>query len=225
MSYFGESPTRDTDLNCSNRLMLLIIDLPSLRLKEKILLDCPRYAPDPQLVQQLLQAAKALDENLAGWKDTVPQLWRYTSTNIEYETKTDVYPTHIDIYFDHLVASTWNSWRAYRLYVLAVIKKCTSTLAGNHENHDFKREEFEAVDTIQSLVNDICSSIPFHLGHTINDKDNDSLLYPHAVGSRQGPSTTGALGTFLMKFPLSVAVAMTHVPESQRRWMREYLDL
>ncbi len=222
MACFKDTPKQNKNLTCANRLVLLAIDIPSLRLREKDLLDCPRYTLDLNLVIELMQAAKAVDDGLATWSETVPEVWHYVSIAIGHQTLVDVYPRSLDIYYDEVVASTWNSWRAYRLYVLTIVMKCASLLSALRGDLDFEREDFEAINTIQELVNGICSSVPFHLGHTANGKATGRPLYPHAVGSRLEPGPTGSLGVFLMKWPLSVASTMTCVPESQRRWMREY---
>ena len=222
MACFKEIPVQNEKLNCANRLVLLTIDLPSLRQKEKDLLDCSRYAPDPKLVTELMRIAKAVDADLVRWSETVPEAWQYVSTSIGNENQTDVYPKSIDIYYDDLVASTWNSWRVYRLYVLTIIMKCASILSTFDCDLYSEREDLEAMNTIQQLVNSICSSVPFHLGHTVDDQNRYRSLYPHAIGSGLGPSPTGAMGVFMLKSPLSVASTMTSVPESQRRWMREY---
>lgn len=169
-----------------------------------------------------MQDAKAVDADLVKWSEAVPEVWHYVSIAVGNGTLMDVYPRSIDIYYDTIVASTWNSWRAYRLYVLTIVMKCASILFTLHGDPDTEREDFEVIDTIQRLVNGICSSVPFHIGHTINGTDTARSLYPHAVGSRQIPDPVGALGVFMMKWPLSVASTMTCVPESQQRWMREY---
>ncbi len=225
MACFKETPTQNKQLTCANRLVVLTMPIPGLRLREKDLLDCPRYAPAPELVTELMQAAKAVDANLVKWSEKVPEVWHYFSTAVGNETLMDVYPRSIGIYYDTVVASTWNAWRAYRLYVLTTVMKCASTLFALDGDPDAEREDFEAIDTIQELVNGICSSVPFHLGHTINGVDTARSLYPHAVGSRLEPGPIGALGVFLMKWPLSVASTMTCIPESQQRWIREYQTL
>ncbi len=212
-------------LNCANRLVLLTIDIPSLRLRERELLDCPRFRPDPELVAGLMRDAKAIDDNLTRWRDTVPESWHYVSIPTRTETQADLYPKSIDIYDDNAIASNWNAWRAYRLYVLAIIEKCALVLSKFHGDPNFEWEDFASINTIRELVNDICSTIPFHLGYTINDEHRTKSIYPHAFGSVQEPSSPGAWGVFMIKWPLSVALAMSYLPESQRRWMREYQAL
>ena len=172
-----------------------------------------------------MQAAKAMDLDLVGWSDTVPKEWHYVSTAIGNETQKDVYPQSIDTYDDDLVANNWNSWRMYRLHLLTIIMKCTSILSISKGDLKYEREDFQAIDTIQELVNGICSSVPFHLGHIVDDKYRSRSLYPHAFGAALEPSPTGALGVFMLKAPLNVAATMTCVPESQRRWMRQYQSL
>lgn len=222
LACFKDTPIQNKQLTCANCLVILTMPIPGLRLREKNLLDCPRHAPAPELVIELMQAAKAVDANLVKWSEKVPKVWHFVSTAVGNETLMDVYPKSIDIYYDTVVASTWNSWRAYRLYVLTIVMKCASTLFALNGDVDAERDDFEAINTTQELVNGICASVPFQLGHTINGIDTARSLYPHAVGSRLEPGSYGALGVFLIKWPLSVASTMTCIPESQKRWMREY---
>ena len=225
ITYFKDTPVPNEKLNCANRLVLLTVDIPSLRRTERHLLDCSRYTRDPKLVTELMQAAEAIDVDLVRWSDTVPNEWHYLSTPITDETKKDVYPRSIDLYDDDLVANNWNSWRMNRLHLLTIIVKCASILSTLRSDSNTEREDFQAIDTIQELVNGICASVPFHLGHIIDDKYRSRSLYPHAFGSALRPSPTGALGVFMLKEPLNVASTMSCIPESQRRWMREYQAL
>ena len=222
MDYFKNAPIQNDELNCANRMVLLTIEIPSLRQREKDLFDSPSYRPSPEAVVGLMQAAKAVDADLVRWSETVPKAWHYVSITTENEVRTDVYPRSIDIYFDDLVASTWNTWRAYRLYILTIVSRCASILSNLRDNLDAERENCEVMDTIQELVDGICSSVPFHLGYAMDGNARGSLLYPHAPGSALKPSLTGALGVFMVKWPLGVASTMSCIPEGQRRWIRDY---
>ena len=222
MDCFREIPEQNEKLNCANRLVLLTIDIPSLRLRERDLLDWPRTTPDPELVAELMRDAKAVDDNLTRWRSTVPESWHYVSTPTRTEIQADLYPKSIDIYGDMAIASNWNAWRAYRLYVLTILVKCALVLSNLHGDPNFEWEDFMSISTIRELVNDICSSIPYHLGYTVDDEHRGRSIYPHAFGSVQEPGPIGAWGVFMMKWPLSVALTMNYLPESQRRWMREY---
>ena len=225
IAYFKDTPVPDEKLNCANRLVLLTVGIPDLRRREMDLLYSPRYTPDSELVTELMQAAKTVDSDLVRWSITVPKEWHYISTRIGDATQKDVYPESIDIYDDDLIASNWNSWRMYRLQLLTIIMKCALILSTFAGKRDSERDDLQAAENIQTLVNGICSSVPFHLGHVVDDRYRGRSLYPHALGSVLEPSPTGALGVFMLKGPLHVASTMTCIPESQRRWMREYLAL
>lgn len=77
-------------------------------------------------------------------------------------------------------------------------------------------EVVEADATIQQLIDDVCSSVLFHLGY---DKSTaqEQPVYPHVAGCATWLEAFGlpcTLGGFLLIQPLGIAVKVDCIPET-----------
>ena len=76
------------------------------------------------------------------------------------------------------------------------------------ENHDYN---LQATDKIQSLVSDICASVPYLLG----ELDQEGRL--------QHPQHIKAIGGFYLLFPLRAMLFIEKVDPDQKAWIRKRL--
>ena len=207
--------------------------LPRLRSREIQMLKERSYTKNRSVAQRLLKDAKDIDLGLESWASTIPEEFLFSSVPLQTgpladETSLALYPHSMDIYCDHAMANIWNSWRTTRITVLRIISTCTDIL--NHSNPIISTDPstLTPLDMIQSLVDDICATVPFHLGHHERTWDDGKAIadYPHPPGEAKWPDNfraTGAAGGFLMMQPLSFVAKLDCIPQSQRDWVREYL--
>lgn len=188
------------------------------------------------VIPKLLEDARRADAILArGWNADVPAAFHYSSRPLCYRDERGVshpdglYPISLDTYHDPFVANTWNKWRSSRIQVLQVIMQCISFPGQSKGMPDPPAEYAAAATSALQLVDDICSSLPYHLGYSETSMD-ESLIYPHAADevattvwrARRGrPDRTAPQMLFVQ--PLLIASNVDDVPASQRRWMRNYL--
>ena len=219
--------------SCADRLVLLSIGLPKLRSREKQMLEKTDIIAKRVAANDLLKDAQNADVVLDFWTSTVPEEYLFTSlplrgASTKGGTIYSMFPQSMDIYCDHPMASTWNTWRITRIHVLRMIMNCADILNPQHGTQSPSTEHESALHMIQRLVNDICSSVPFHLGYHKNRVGDRDILsdYPHPPGEAKWPdnfAASGAVGGWLMMQPLSFVARLNCIPSTQRDWVREYL--
>lgn len=212
---------------------MLSMDLPALRSREKEMLEDTDHESKYVAAQNLLKGAQYADSRLDFWASMVPEVYQFTSFPLQGMStrgfsSTDVYPKNMDVYCDNPMASTWNTWRITRIKVLQIIMTCSDIL---HPPSHFlgPPEEYQSsLRTIRRLADEICSSVPFHLGH--HDQPAGGARgfahYPHPPGEAKWPdnfAASGAVGGWLMMQPLAFTSRLACIPQSQRDWVREYL--
>ena len=203
--------------------------IPRLRLREKDLLSETNAVTKQLEASKLLTDAKICEEELVAWATTLPADFRYNRLPLNSAPASkaqNIYPSNMDIYNDATVASTWNTWRNQRIGLQRIIMECAAILEGPGSRTP-SPEYSQALNTIHQLVDDICSSIPFHLGHHKKRVSSPGFSdYPHPPGQAKWPenfAATGAVGGWLMMPQLAFASKVACIPNSQRQWMLEYL--
>lgn len=211
---------------------MLSMELPNLRLREQQLLKETDPEAQRKAAAELLKNAQDQDTRIASWSVTLPQDFIYQSLPLHTPSRRgeftpDIYPHRMDIYNENTMASTWNTWRTARIYLLRIIMSCADTLEPPQGLYHPSPDHAGALVMIQQLVDDICSSIPYHLGHHKKRASSPGFAdYPHPPGSAKWPdnfAASGAVGGWLMMAPLSFACRLDCIPSSQREWMLEYL--
>src|SRR5665213_2959597 len=115
----------------NTRLTQYIVLMPALRTRANRLLERPSNESSAEEVTEFIRECKVFDAMLASWPSTVPEDWQYFTIskqrdvplNGNYE-HLELYPGHVDIYYDGWVACVWNSWRCTRMFVNAMILRC-----------------------------------------------------------------------------------------------------
>lgn len=223
----------DFSPSCADRLVLLTMGVPNLRLREKQMLEESDSGVKLVAAQSLLEDAREADAKVSSWWMSLPHNFFYNSlplrsSGTELDPTQDVYPKAMDIYGDTTMASTWNTWRVARIYLLTMMMKCADVLDPPQDDYHPSAEYPSIFDMIHHLVDDVCSSIPFHLGHHKKKLSSGGLGkdYPHAPGEATWPpsfAASGAVGGWLMMPPLSFVSRLDCIPASQKEWMMEYL--
>lgn len=219
-----------------DRLVMGMLVIPGLKSRANSMQCRSDDATKNHDIPKLLEDARRADAILArGWNTDVPAAFRYISRPLCYRDERGMsrpeglYPRSLDTYHDPFVANTWNKWRSSRIQVLQVIMQCISFSGQSKGMPDPPAEYAAAATSALQLVDDICSSIPYHLGY-LDTSINESFIYPHAADevvtsvwrARRGRPERTAPQMLLVQ-PLLIASNVDGVPASQRRWMRKYL--
>ena len=184
----------------------------------------------------LLEQAIELNEQLITWTRTLPGDWKFVATDkfelpIGYPKHHFVYQDRIDVYTDLSVATTWNSYRVTRLRVLAIILSCIAVLP-EPLTDALRSQTLVAMGSLQELVDDICGSVPFHLGTKIHPglDDRPGVEYPYITskaGQELRRSCAGLGGWELIKphyEPLKNALTVNALSDGQEQWIIEQLS-
>lgn len=129
--------------------------------------------PAEALLQQCFQINRVMNE----WRETVPDSWqpfRITDPEeIHYSIRAvGLYNGLCDVYSSHTVAQMMNFWRTMKITTLRLIKHL-SWLVGVQFMLEHVPTDAEVDEEIQTLADEICACVPFHLG------SRTTVSYPH----------------------------------------------
>jgi len=214
--------------NIANRLTALQLEIPNLRAKANDLLYRAKDEETIKEVVHLMEDSKAADARLSEWPDTLAPSWNpQTAATMESDPgdidNAEIWPGNIDVYYDVWVASIWNSYRASRIFVQAVVVRCIQWLGSSLQYKQLP--EFKAATAIlQQMVDETSASVPYHMGWGVSEKDlTESTLPPPQglpfVRPNHAQSVT-ALGGYFLLWPLFTAASVVTVPAEQRQWLR-----
>lgn len=209
--------------------MLLAMSVPRLKEREQeVLLEASAVTKQTAALELLIDTRKC-ERSVASWTKDISEDFHFTRLSLISVQKSraqNLYPSSMDIYPDSTVASTWNTWRSTRIRLLQIIMKC-ATILQPAKSKTPSAEYTAALNTTHELADDICNSIPFHLGHHKKEVSSPGFSdYPHPPGQAKWPdnfAATGAVGGWLMIPQLAFASKIETIPNSQKQWMLEYL--
>ena len=180
-------------------------------------------------LNQLKNEAIALDQAFAKWqeaqvKDFNPWTVGHVS-QVQAGSRPGVgyWPGRIDMYFDLYVAGVWNTSRTARVLLINMILSLSRHLNDNENN---TRKQQDAL----RLVEDIISSIPFHLAEDL------SAFLHRLQGGEVGKAEMGKesvaatlipgrpVGGLLLMHSIYVASKLSIVPQQMREYMDDCLE-
>lgn len=116
----------------------------------------------------LFTKAVELDAELSVWPNSIPEQWHPVSVSSEnlYPSivAAGLYGDYCHVYHSIHVVHNYNLWRTTRLSLLNIILRCCTALG---DDPTFINTAAHATKEQQKLVDDICASIPFHLGDRV----------------------------------------------------------
>ncbi|KAL4992322.1 hypothetical protein BDW68DRAFT_97667 [Aspergillus falconensis] len=128
---------------------------------------------------KVVKKALKLDTELSAWAASVESSRRYTVVNIPESvdarngnsTFRHVYGSHYHVYPDTVVSAWWNDYRFVRLLLLEIICWLAGHLTSKEGIDATARSEYRQTVAqckmlSQQLAEDICASVPYHLGAT-----------------------------------------------------------
>ncbi|KAL8822215.1 MAG: hypothetical protein Q9191_007046 [Dirinaria sp. TL-2023a] len=211
-----------------SRLNLVCTGLIDLRRDAESILGNNRLQAQ---IPRLLADAIEVNQQLFEWADSVPpELHKAAAKSFEtpqhIPREQFMYEGTIDVYLDLPTLQIWNLYRVTKIRVLTIILKCLDALCiPGHGIAASKRQEVSK--DLQDLVDDICASIPFHLGTKMvpGTYDDPGVEYPY-IHTKIGPDhrrAAAAVGGFILvepyTGPLKVAIEAPCTREGQRGWL------
>ena len=170
--------------NAAIRLTTLTAKLAYLRSKSGMILG---PIASPQDILTLLDDATELDRQLIAWMESTPEDWQFAAAR-HFELPANVpkqnfvYNDRMDVYADLSVADVWNSYRVTRLKVLSIILDCIAALP-EPLGQSLRKQNHFVLATLQKLADDICASVPLHLGTKTRPGTDDQpeVEYPYTT--------------------------------------------
>ncbi|TKA79206.1 hypothetical protein B0A49_03191 [Cryomyces minteri] len=214
----GWMSDKDLTPNAANRLTAASMKVPDIRALAKKALALPKTPSNESEVLALMQASEDADTDLRRWEETLPGLWDYLTVAVVTSVPEDLENSEtwsgpIHIYEDMHIASVRNNQRVSRIFCQSIIMGCLAWLSPGKYRTD---ERLEAARyTVQNMVDNICASVPFHLGFDLRDR---------LLQTGQDESAAQAVGGYFLLWPLFVAASMDCVSTEQRVWLQGRLS-
>ncbi|KAF7595246.1 hypothetical protein BBP40_006746 [Aspergillus hancockii] len=160
------------------------------------LLNTSPPSNDTKELHSIQQEAIAVNQRLTEWEGTLTRDFKPTTVgNVALRTATlssgvGYQPGKVDMYFSLYIAGVWNIMRVARCLLIDLILSVANTLY--YKDREYDREKQDAL----SLVEDIISSIPYHLSEDLPDFLRD-------LGNNTEIKTPGrAAGGLLLMHPI-----------------------
>jgi hypothetical protein len=218
--------------NAEDRLISKIMNVPNLQCLANSLLSQSAQTCRENAVVNLIRSARNLDIDVSEWTKTLPATWSYTIT-----TSTDISPgsnfprpeftpRQIHRYGDIYTARVWNLYRVSRLILQSIILRSASWLLTKLAPSQQDTDTTSAERNSEDLVNGICASVPFLLGHdslevkppVSKDFSEQKMLWPQTATEKA--STSAQAGRYSLIWPLYIACSVSSISDSSREWMR-----
>lgn len=180
-----------------------------------------------QKLQHIIDQAIMIERSLASWYSSLPLAWYpvRVSTNESFPESiitAGVYKQLCDVYPSISIAGTFNKYRFSLLRLKLVILNC---LSQQPKTLTTLRKQADLMNNIQILADDVCASVPFHLGDRtepgwLGDK---SVHYPCVPGQElpegQHQMAQGMGGWQLLEPLKGLLIIGVKLRTGQREWI------
>ncbi len=172
-------------------------------------------------LQQLKDEMIALDQAFATWQEAqVKHLKGCTVGHVSQrpagsKLNAGYWPGKVDTYFDLYVAGMWNTSRTARLLLIDLIFKLSNLLPDNAPDKHSRQRQDSA-----RLIDDLVSSIPFHLAEDLQVFVRD-LARDDAAASISPGRPVGGL---LLMHLIYIASKLPIVPQPLDDYLRDCLE-
>ena len=212
-----------------NRLAVLSMNIPALRAIALQVLHEPMSSRIALRIRELIESARHLDQQLAAWALEVPESWERTTisiceTTMDNPRTAEFYPGPIYEYCDMWVANLWNKYCTSRIFCQSIILNCLERLTQPWKQSAIP--EFEAaINILQEMNDDICSTVPFLLGYDALPESPRSTSSPTPCLDQSSKKRSAkAIGGFTLIWDLKIAHSVIWISNDQREWMRGRLE-
>ncbi|MCJ1392952.1 hypothetical protein MMC18_005824 [Xylographa bjoerkii] len=236
-----KGPLSNPEGGAMSLLVVLSMQIPTLRATAKELLQRPMNMDTAAEIVDLMFEAQRVDREFAAWTLNIPDDWKYTIVgmiqDMDNPATAQYYPGPLHGYHDLWAANIWNNYRSNRIFCQMIILNCLERLIPSWERTS-TNEYCSTIVTLQTLVDHVCSSVPFHLGfpdsfyvpigsgvpnnsQTLAMDDLESPL--HKPDRTPRSKNVVSMGGFFLTWQLHVAFNTVPIPEAQRIWLNNRL--
>ncbi|KAJ5273550.1 hypothetical protein N7478_008675 [Penicillium angulare] len=167
---------------------------------------------------EIIRKALTIDANLASLFISVPTPWQYQEIENPFSNGPQigrtVWGNTYHLYGSLRASNMWNNWRSVRILLHELIIETVASLEGCSPGPERRQQLALAAHSrfiASQLVEDICASVPYHLG--AGTEDNDQVPLP----------VTGA-GGFCLMWQLLIAANSGLASQDLRSWIMDCLD-
>ncbi|RAK96585.1 Zn(II)2Cys6 transcription factor, partial [Aspergillus ibericus CBS 121593] len=197
---------------------------------------------------EILRAALQLDAEFMSIMSTIPASWNYETVNVALArgepTVDSIWGAQHHTYRNLTVSSFWNNYRSARLVLRELIVEAAGSIkelsSDDTNGQEADKLVSESREISRRLVDDICASVPFHLGTMVDDSHLSKLFsntatesspFPdnhHEFGSpflssASSPFGVPAAGGFTIMWPLLIAANSGYASKQRRQWITDCL--
>ena len=184
-----------------------------LRAVANVLLCQPKKAAKPLSVASLLKRSYELDAALTSWRGDFISSLHFAPVKFKAPAGWKLDLEYADVYSDLWAAKLWNTFRTSRIFIQIVILNSIVWFELGQPDQKVKADRLDrkmsarsdcllAKDLLQSMVDEIVSSVPFHLGYVTGV--NSKTPRPKCLNFTPSPSQLRNLGTVFILWPLYV---------------------
>ncbi|KAK2764580.1 hypothetical protein FQN54_009275 [Arachnomyces sp. PD_36] len=177
------------------------------------------------IIHRVIEAVNVVEHELSKWPESLPQEWNYTTRELSL-LGMDLCATTAYIYPSFWVANYWGSYRGLRLFGNSLHLRAYHLLARivreNPTVVSLRDPECALATTYvknRDLVNDICASIPYHLGYS--HTESGERYYP-CEGFPRGKYPR-LLSACHIVWPLYISGIVEGIGSAQRLWVARQL--
>lgn len=182
---------------------------------------------------KLVDLAETLDHELSDWARNASVTWTYSAAlDASTPARSGFTLRQVHRYPDYYTARVWNFYRVSRLIVQTLLLRAMSWLPVSTGPRQTKPHRTDIEKRSMDLVDDICASVPFLLGHDLSRMKLPATTnnWGERIPQTRCPEDkkdSGArrAGRFSLLWPLYTASSAPQVLEAQRGWMRTQLRL
>lgn len=230
----ADGPAAELPQNKATDLDLLSLRLNALKVKLSNLFGTSSPTTAAGLNSHLFDLFKEieiLERDFARWHDTMPAFW--LPYQVENAKEFETYRGLCEVYYDLSVARVINDYRLSRATVLTWLIQLASIGGGF-----WVEKGLQARLKFQCLIDDVCASVPFHLGNRSEpaDFDDPDCYYPtwpgqHDRNRRNATQVTAFGGLLLMGWIRGILDLVAWGPMSdppllrlgQQEWLRHQM--
>jgi len=174
----------DEEQNAANSLTLKSLCLPKIGAQAKELLLRSEEPSAREELREVISSAEAADLEFELWESSLPDSWLPKTVAVVNEIPLNPFTAEawmgeMHIYEDLFMANITNDYRVSRIFCHTIIMSCVAALDPLQLDSEMTKLSKRAQFIVQKMVDDISSSVPFHMEYNLRrspmDADYDSL--------------------------------------------------
>ncbi|KAF1809069.1 hypothetical protein P152DRAFT_175194 [Eremomyces bilateralis CBS 781.70] len=207
----------ESEQNPANRLTLIALRLPAVRVEATELLQLPRTSDTITRILEMIKMAQEIDAELEDWPNTLPDTFSFRTISVEPVIQPHEDPATfpkwqgpVHVYEDVHTANCWNDYRMTRIFCQSVILLCAATLGSPAYQEQLQEVLIRANYAIQEMADGVCSSLPFHMNPECQPEVRE--FGPDEIGPE-------ATGSYFIIWPMFAISQLPQLSDQQKQWV------